>query len=118
MLCSGRLRGPGAFGWSGRVAILFYWVDGLCLLALLVAAMFLRGMAMAKNDFVGGKTVISVGQQRLPQPVVFVGRKIAARQCRGDDRRRIQQGLKAVQSGADVAQCVTVGLQLVPGVTA
>ena len=41
--------GIAAFGWSGRVAILFYWVDGLCLLALLVAAMFLRGMAMLRR---------------------------------------------------------------------
>ena len=38
---------------------------------------FLRGIAMAGNNFVGGKPIIPIGQQGLPQPVIFVWRKIA-----------------------------------------
>ena len=38
-----------ALGWSSRVTLLIYWIDGMCLLALLTAAMFIRGMAMLRR---------------------------------------------------------------------
>jgi hypothetical protein len=39
-----------ALGWSSRVALLVYWIDGMCLLALLIAAMFIRGMAKLRRE--------------------------------------------------------------------
>lgn len=38
-----------ALGWSSRVTLLIYWIDGMCLLALLIAAMFIRGMAVQRR---------------------------------------------------------------------
>ena len=35
-----------ALGWSGRVTVFNYWVDGVWMLALLVAALMIRGLAM------------------------------------------------------------------------
>ena len=38
-----------ALGWDGLVMLCFYWIDAVCLLALLLAAVFIRGMAMLRR---------------------------------------------------------------------
>lgn len=39
-----------ALAWSDRITLLSYWVDGVCLLALLLAAVFIRGMAVMHRE--------------------------------------------------------------------